>query len=547
MWVSGLALAPRAFAQTSGWDFTSKVSAAKDTGGLSSATASSKKTTAPKTAAVAKPTGPSTPPKPSSAWSAPAAPVAATAKTAAAPIPPRHTSVPAAEQQRVVLEWITDAVDQVSQAGPVRSPDPVPAAAPIAAQSRSAEPAVVAPDAATVATEVPAATKASPPGAPALQVQTEPREWFGYGQKWSNWSRMTGDWDRLRTNIEDLGLSIQVATISDVSGLSERRRRSQAVGRQLTTVGFTFDLERIAGLPGGSLLVQYQKMSGANGSFRAADSQGFSNIDADPFSRIGEVWYEQKIGGRFRVKTGLIDANRDFAFVDNGADFINSSMGYSPTIFPLPTYPDPHLGLVVHVDPTDRIYLSAGLFNGGPAMGVADFKALFSLGEVGLRWKGWGGGRIGVGYWRVGGHRAEADDLILPVSTGGEYLVIDQTLWTGERDGNEQSIGAFFQAGLADPRASSTSSHVGGGIVGRGLVARRPDDAIGVGVTAVRLALPTSGELYTRREVDATAFYRFALTKWVALKPDVQLIWYPGGELGRRALLAGTLRIEVGF
>lgn len=424
----------------------------------------------------------------------------------------------------------------------------VPAATTLVAIASSESPAV-----SLGASELSAVSPGAPeslavsPGAPESPAPTEQREWSGFGRKWSNWSRMTGDWGRLRTDLEDRGLSFQVATISDVSGLAAGPSRTQGFGRQLTTIELMFDLEKIAGLTGGRLLVQRQEMGGVNGASLADATQGVSNIDADAFSRFSEVWFEQQVGARVRVKTGLIDANKEFAFVENGADFINPSMGFSPTIFPLPTYPDPHMGLVVHVDPTERTYAAAGLFNGGPAMGVADFRALLAMGEVGLSWEGWGGGRVGVGYWHVGGDRADADEMIQPVATGGQYVVVDQRLWADERDGGARAIGAFFQAGLADPRLCAISSHIGGGLVAHGLVAGRSEDAIGIGVTTVGLAALEPGDPLGRREVDVDVFYRLALTKWVALKPDVQFIGYPGWDPGRPTTVAGTIRIEVGF
>jgi len=397
------------------------------------------------------------------------------------------------------------------------------------------------------------ASETPPPSSGAVEppAEVEQREWAGYGLKWSEWSRMTGDWDRLRTDLDAIGLSFEVATIADVSGMGTGSSGVQGLGRQLTNIGLAFDLEKIAGLRGGRVLVQHQIMGGANGASLAAASQGFSNIDADAFRRFGEVWYEQQVGARVRIKTGLVDANKEFAFVDNGADFLNPSMGFSPTIFPLPTYPDPHVGLVVHVAPTERTYAAAGLFNAGPTMGVADFRALFAMGELGLSWDKRGGGRVGIGYWRVGGRRgdgdADGDDVTLPVRTAGEYLVLDQTLWADDEHGTARSIGAFLQAGVADPSLSATSSHIGGGVVARGLVARRPNDAFGAGVTAVRVASPTSDDAVGGSEVAFDAFYRFALTKWVALKPDLQVIRYPGGDAARPALVAQTIRIEIGF
>ena len=47
--------------------------------------------------------------------------------------------------------------------------------------------------------------------------------------------------------------------------------------------------------------------------------------------------------------------------------------------------------------------------------------------------------------------------------------------------------------------------------------------------------------------MDLDAFYPFALTGWVAIKPDVPLTAYPGRDLQRRPLVAGTIGFEVGF
>jgi len=375
------------------------------------------------------------------------------------------------------------------------------------------------------------------------------REWFGSGVKWADWSRMTGDWDRMRTDLEHRGFALDLSTVSDFSTISGASRRVRGLERGLTTLGLNFDLEKLAGWAGASVLVQYQGLAGANAALYSALAQGFSNIDADRFGRLGEAWLQFQASSAIRVKLGRIDANKEFAFVENGSEFMNSSMGYSPTIVALPTYPDPHAGLVTHVDLGDRLYVAAGAFNSGPATGVADFGAVFGIGEVGVKWEAVGGGRLGIGYWGVGGRRADPDDAVqtIPIKTGGAYLVFDQTLWADEQDGHEQSIGAFLQAGTADPALSTLAYHVGGGLSFRGLVSVRPDDSIGFGVTVVGARAPVMAGHVTHAETNVGAFYRLAVTKWMALKPDVQVVRRAGGDSTRRALVAGTLRVEFGF
>ncbi|MBW1888858.1 MAG: carbohydrate porin [Deltaproteobacteria bacterium] len=74
------------------------------------------------------------------------------------------------------------------------------------------------------------------------------------------------------------------------------------------------------------------------------DFQVLSNIDDDDFKQISEFWYKHTLlDDRLWIKLGKMEANADFAFVDNGTEFINSSPGFSPTI-PLVTYPNQDWG-----------------------------------------------------------------------------------------------------------------------------------------------------------------------------------------------------------
>ena len=388
-----------------------------------------------------------------------------------------------------------------------------------------------------------AGTAGATSGTPPTITPEPPREWLGSALRWASWSRMTGDWRRARTNLEDRGVSFEFTTTSDGSNVGVNAQR---LGRALTTTAATIDLEKLVGLKGSRALVQYQFLRGIDGGGGAGIAQTFSNIDAPLFRGLAEAWLEQAFGPRARVKAGLIDANTEFAFVDNAGEFINSSMGFSPTVFPMPTYPDPHLGIMLRLDREDGAYASVGAFNGGPALGVDDFRAVFTVGETGLTWTRGGGGRAGIGVWRLRGRQLDENDVNQLVTTSGQYIVFDQTLWKVERDGASQSLGVFIQAGRADPRMSAMSSHFGAGLVGRGLLRSRPDDIVGIGFTDAGISLSTP-DAALRHELVFETFHRFAITGWMALKPDLQIIKHPGGETNRRAIVAGTLRMEIIF
>jgi porin len=119
-----------------------------------------------------------------------------------------------------------------------------------------------------------------------------------------------------------------------------------------------------------SLFVNAQSGRGAGLSETAVgDCQTFSNIDTDSYTQLNEYWIEHAIASeRLRFKVGRQDANADFAAVDLGTPFINSSFGVVPTV-PIPTFPTPGFGLTALVKASDRLELAAGLFEGAPAKG----------------------------------------------------------------------------------------------------------------------------------------------------------------------------------
>jgi porin len=400
-----------------------------------------------------------------------------------------------------------------------------------------------APSPAATTTTVAAAAASAVPAAAA--EPPEPREWFGSNQQWHQWSRMTGDWGSWRAALENKGITVLLGAIADASTAARGETGTRAVGRSLFDAGVEVDLGK-AGVGPGRLVVGYQHKGGGIGADCVEDGQGFSNIDAPDFHRLVEAWYELPIGTRARVKVGWNDANSEFAYVENGAEFLNSSMGFSPSIFAMPTYPNPQLGLVVQTQPTAWSYAGGGIYNGGPALGVGRFEAAFAIAEAGLRWERFGGGRAGVGYWHVSGGVAAEDGSRGRMSTGGQYVVLDQTVWTDGRTEQPRRIGAFLQVGLADATLTPIARHVGAGLIASGLVPGRPDDAIGVGLTTVRFG-DTDCPVPPQGEANIGAFYKLALAGWLALKPDVQVIINPVGDPTRQTLVVSTLRVEIGF
>jgi porin len=257
------------------------------------------------------------------------------------------------------------------------------------------------------------------------------------------------------------------------------------------------------GWSGGTLNATFQSQAGPDGSMLIGDLQVFSNIDADGRNQVSELWYEHVWEDTpWRVRLGKVDANTQFAFVENGLEFLQSSMGFSPTIFVMPTYPDPAFSANVFYEPDEGFFTGVGIYDGSLAQGIPTgsrgpgqlFRRsdVFVIGKVGWRWNAGVTleddsaslpGRFAAGAWF---HNGQFDrfDGASQSGTEGIYLLIDQTVYRESDDPEDgQGLGVFAQYGYADPDVSPFEHHVGAGLTWTGALPGRDEDALGLGLS----------------------------------------------------------------
>jgi porin len=412
------------------------------------------------------------------------------------------------------------------------------------------------------------AAAASTPGSPATAVNAaapsapgndeaaaSPSEWFGGSRHWSEWTRATGDWARARSALERAGVTIALGMTSDWSDVRSTAGQRATLGRGLFDLNASVDLEKLAGVKGGTFYAQYFGNMGADGLATSGAWQALSNIDAARFREFGEVWYQQVFGSSLRIKAGMVDANTEFDHVESAVDFINASMGYSPTIFLLPTYPNPVPSANVFFTPTSHVSFGVGVYRATPdaRLSLADGTPAsrpFGIAELGVRWRTGGRGlrgRVAGGAWglsggisRLDGGRAE--------STVSPYLLVEHDLWRRDPgpDEDPRSLSVFLQLGSADPSLSEAVGHVGVGLRWGGPFRGRPDDILGIGASLVDFS-HAEGASRVGREVSVGPFYLVQLTPWLGVKPDFQVAFHSGGPEARRPAVVGTLRFRMAF
>lgn len=377
---------------------------------------------------------------------------------------------------------------------------------------------------------------------------------------WWQWEHATGDWNGARSQLESKGVLAELVYVGEVLTNTQGGLNTKDATEYHGNLDFTLtlDTEKMGLWRGGTFFFYaIENHGGSLTEKHVGDIQTLSNIDAVPFTQTYEYWYEQRLlEDKLRIKFGKQDANADFCALDFGGNFIQSSFGFIPTI-PLITFPDPSLGLVAFVEPTNWLSLGAGIYDGNPnpdADGVTTAfdgqGGTFSILELALKPKLAGRpGTYRFGAWK---HTDDVEEITADANPEtldynyGFYLAFDQLLYQenpGEED--EQGLGMFLQYGWAPNDRSEIARYYGGGVVYTGLFPGRDEDVLGLGVAHARLSNRLGKIDGLRSETAIELFYKAQLTPWFTIQPDVQYIIDPGGA-GKDAVAAG-FRFEISF
>jgi len=143
------------------------------------------------------------------------------------------------------------------------------------------------------------------------------------------------------------GITFQGLIVYDWSKTVLREQGTEeGFGRYSFDLSMPVDGRKALGLEGSAGLVRLKSHIRQFGEINDGAAQLPSNIDSCSRTTLYELWLEQRfLSNKLRLKGGKIDANTEFDVVQTAGDFLNSSMGYSPTILAFPTYPEPKPGI----------------------------------------------------------------------------------------------------------------------------------------------------------------------------------------------------------
>ena len=297
--------------------------------------------------------------------------------------------------------------------------------------------------------------------------------------------------------------------------------------RGLAEIGLSWQLPR--GFRLGTLGATYNAYS-ERSPLSEPCKQIFSNLTAPKFHRWREVFLDLPITSVIRLKAGKVDANSEFAVIEAARGFSNASMGASPTMFAMPSYPNGAASLNVFVALSSTSQVRTGVYR-------ANNSSWYWVSEVIKRVRGKRPLRLVAGATVQSTIRSS--DRTLPQNRGS-YFIYEQTLVP--RSGGRSGLRAFARLTTGDEAIVPATAHFAYGVTWTGFGERTSDS---IGAAVLSLVLPSLNGVRVPGERVYEVYYRRALGEHVALKTDMQRIERAAGAPRSTAGLVASVRLIV--
>jgi porin len=380
--------------------------------------------------------------------------------------------------------------------------------------------------------------------------------------------------------LEKQGIKFAVTYIGEVLGNLTGGAKQCAVYEDRINFAVDADLEKLLNLKQISFHANAFQIDGG-GLTRGTllNFMDVSGIEAQPTTRLYEIWLEKKWGDKIALRAGQLAADTEFINSKYTDVFSNASLGWPAGVsvnLPSggPSPPLAAMGARIRADVTDNMTMIGAIFDGnaaGPGPGDPQLRDRYGVNfrvndpplllyEAQFQWNSKKGdpglaGKFKLGGWRhFGAFTDERFDtaglsLATPGTTGtpatftgdyGIYAVFEQKLFRVGND-DDRGVGVFTRTSYSPPDRNLIDVYADAGVELVGLADKRPHDKFGIAVAYAHVSPSAQaldrdfrsvyGPAWPLRssETMATAVYQYEVKAGLTLQPNVQYIRHPGG------------------
>jgi porin len=383
------------------------------------------------------------------------------------------------------------------------------------------------------------------------------------GDIWTR-STLSGDWGGLRNDLAAKGVTLDMNFTQAALGIVHGGKQTGwQYGGGRGDINLLVDTGKLGLWPGGFLAVEAEgnfipadkflkSLNGRSGALMPVNSSQIYptpagdnfNLPAFNFTQFLSPYFGLTIGKFATVTSSSGDMN-EFAHGKGDTQFMNAALNINPVL--LTTVPYSTLGTGLIVLPTKD-----------PAQAIVSFLVLSSTGKAST--SGFddldgnnitlaGEGRVKTDFFGLTGHQ-----LFGAVFSNRNFTSIDQNArfvfengsfegkkgsWNihynfdqyfyEPKKGSGEGIGIFGRFGASDGNPNFMQFFYSFGVAGKGVIPNRHNDRYGLGFYYIDANNPKLQGIFNstkllRDEYGFEAFYNFAITPWLMVTPDIQVV-----------------------
>jgi porin len=395
----------------------------------------------------------------------------------------------------------------------------------------------------------------------------DPRVFFLPGS-WAQLTAATGNWDGMRTDLSNVGVSVFGTYQSESAGNPAGGEVHKFRYTHNIAVGIAMDLQLLLGLKETYFLVSASERTGNSLSYDIPNTLQVQQIFGHQTIRLVDLavehlFFDQELD----VVAGRINALDDFATSPFYCFAQNLGFCGNPLSIPvnanIPSYPGAAWGIRARYEVTPEFYSMTGAYNTyhdfrsdkfhGVDFSLRDDSGVAVMEEFAYSPKQ----TRNVGYpgtFKLGGlydsePRVQFNTGEMRGGTWQMYVTGQQRLLRRPKDATNphQGLWGFLAFTYAPPKMNTDEYFWDGGLLYFGLIPHRPDDELGLfGIWSqfssdLRDSQRASHQPTQTHEAIIEANYMYNVTPSFTLQPDIQGVFRPNGT----GLISDTLVLAI--
>jgi len=371
------------------------------------------------------------------------------------------------------------------------------------------------------------------------------------GDFWSR-STLTGDWGGVRNDLAKKGVTFDMNLTQVWQGVTNGGKETEWEFGGRGNLTINVDTQKLGLWPGGFFTVEVEgnfdnDVNFNSGAIIPVNTDRLFPMPGEKELNIPAVTFTQFLSNYFGVVLGKIDTTsadaNEFAHGKGDRQFMNTAFNITPAGSLIITNSTLGAGVIIlpTKDPEAAVITAMVVDSNGKANRSGFDTAFEGNNTYAVE------GRVRVNLLGLAGHQ-----LIGAAYSNKEFASLDQSLrliienrGISKEDGSwvvyynfdqylyqpekGRGVGIFGRFGVTDGQANPIHYFYSLGLGGKGIIPGRPLDQCGIGYYFIDISNPRFTGLFVTREFlrdewGLEAYYNIALTPWLKLTPDIQVI-----------------------